>query len=439
MRRPKSMGLFFRVGVVAGTVLLLTIAGPPAPADDGPERRSSIVISHNSQFDADHGVRSGKGTASNPYVISGWDVDRLEIHDTSAHVVIHDNIVRSTMRLNWIGHGVHVMDNKVGDLRVNQNVKRTGAPTSGHFAHNTFGFVGQIRHFDGVFEHNVVKPGAQFFDWDVIPFVRQGPAVNFDGFNGARFQNNTIYGALRAQLHGHHHSSGFGEHSHHHSGSSGDVDHSKRYHEVWITNNVIYSDGPYALSYTDQVHAANDRTAASETEPDLNESHVHHTRVHLSRNKLIGAGLFVDVFNANDSRHTATSRGLVEILRNRITITPVSSTDLFDYKFAGVEVSQARDIKLRVVGNEITAKTSGDGLPDPDLFYGVSPAGIKLWRIELGALYLYDNLVARHDYGIQASQFKDVVWYIDDLRTRNVNQDVSYDNSSNPPEDRPEP
>ena len=63
-----------------------------------------IVIEGDWQFDADHGVVSGSGTAEDPYVIEGWDIDATNsqfgilIEDTTAHFVvrncfIHDAII----------------------------------------------------------------------------------------------------------------------------------------------------------------------------------------------------------------------------------------------------------------------------------------------------------------------------------------------------------
>ena len=199
--------------------------------------------------------------------------------------------------------------------------------TGGRIANNTFGIVGQLRHFDGVFEDNLVKGDTSLFGE-----VFSNQAVQFDGFHGSRFRNNTIYGFVDVKLHGHHHGSGFQEGSHYHGAEAEkeeadahamhgpDVDHTKRYHEVFITNNKIFADGMYALRYTDQAHAGDDRTAPSETNPDLNKSHTHFTRVHLVGNKLTGAGLMVDIFNADDERHIGTQTGLVDIRDNVITL-----------------------------------------------------------------------------------------------------------------------
>jgi hypothetical protein len=425
-----------RYVLIAAVIALVAGLAPVAVAEDERQERGSIRISKDSQFTKANGVRSGSGTASDPYVISGWDVSSLEIHDTAAHVLIHDNTVRNQLTLNWIGPGVRVVDNIVGDLRVNENVERTGEPTAGYFGHNQFGIVGQLRHFDGIFERNVVDPQARFFDFDALPFFSGGPVVNFDGFNGAFFRFNKIYGPVRAQLHGHHHSTGYGEHSHHHSSSMEDMDHTNRWHELWITDNVIYSDDEYALMYTDVAHSANDRTANSEENEELNKPHVHHTRVHLNRNELIGSGLVVDVFNANDQRHTGTEPGLVELRDNDIMIAVPETTEQLDFRYAGIEVDSAKDVKLLVIGNKVVGEASEDEQQQIP-FFSEETAGIRLWNVSKGLVYAFDNVVVNRYFGIQAAQFKDVTWYVDGLQTKNVTEAVAYDESSGAPKDRP--
>src|SRR5918999_1886721 len=131
--------------------------GPQAPQDDEPKQtRESIYISADNEFNPANGVRSGSGTKSDPFVISDWSLESIHIHDTDRYVVIRDNVVSGTMVLDWIGDRVKVVNNNVQDLRVNQNVKRTGDMTSGLIAHNVFGVVGQLRHWDGVFAYNTV-------------------------------------------------------------------------------------------------------------------------------------------------------------------------------------------------------------------------------------------------------------------------------------------
>jgi hypothetical protein len=419
--------------------------GSQAPPDDAPkQQRESVTIGKNNEFNPANGVRSGSGTKSDPFVISGWEIDTIRIHDTNKYVVIRDNVVTGTLILDWIGDRVTVVDNTVEDLRVNQNVRRTGDMTSGLIANNRFGVVGQLRHWDGVFTHNVVgTPGGS--SMDNLPFF-QNQAVNFDGFNGGQFTNNTVYGFVNATLHGHHHSSGFGSHSHDHAytppkpaeeGHEGhahaaekaedhdEMDHTVRYHQVFIANNKIYAAAPYALRYTDQNHSANDRTATSETNPELNKSHVHHTRVHMTGNKLYGAGIAVDIFNADDERHLMTARGMVHIADNVISLEREDAEPFGSLH--GIAVNDATDIDLRIVGNSIK-QTSAD--MDSLTRANELDAGIWLGRFDVGNLRLADNSVTDMAYGVYARDLtKTVEWWVTGLKTTRVGMELYYDNS----------
>ncbi|HEY7876236.1 MAG TPA: hypothetical protein VIG64_14065 [Actinomycetota bacterium] len=449
MKRSGTRSWLGAAAVVCIVVAYAVVAAGPAGAagaqasEDAPkQQRESVTIGKNNEFNPANGVRSGSGTKSDPFVISGWEIDTIRIHDTNKYVVIRDNVVTGTLVLDWIGDRVTVVNNTVQDLRVNQNVERTGDMTSGLIAHNTFGVVGQLRHWDGIFEHNTVgTPGEM-----EIPFFLN-EAVNFDGFNGGIFRNNTVYGYVNATLHGHHHSSGFGSHSHDHAytppkpveeGHEGhahaakedpkpaheDMDHTVRYHQVFISNNKIYAGGPYALRYTDQNHAANDRTATSETNPELNKPHVHHTQIHITGNQLYGSGIAVDIFNADDERHLETARGLVHIADNSISL------ERADAEFStlhGIAINDATDITLRVVGNSIK-QTAAD--TDNLTQLHNSDAGIWLGRFDLGNLEIADNSVTDMAYGVYARELsKTVDWSVFGLKTNRVGMDLYYDNS----------
>ena len=439
----------FRTCAIVGIVICLstTLAyGASASVLPSEERaqRENIFISGDSQFNPANGVRSGSGTKGDPYVISGWDVNSVTIKDTGAHLVVRDNVI-DRLVLDWNGPGVTVVNNEVGDLRVNQNVKRTGAATGGRIANNKFGIVGQLRHFDGVFENNLVKPTGMSFPL----FSRR--AVRFDGFHGSHFRDNTIYGVVDVKLHGHHHGSSFDDDSHYHGapppaeeghaghaghGEASDTDHTKRYHEVFISNNVIYADGDYALRWTDQAHAGDDRTAPSETNPDLNANHIHYTRIHLVGNELRGAGLMVDVFNADDNRHTGTERGLVNIRNNEISLERNSN----DYPWTaknGISLRAAKDATVRVAGNSVV----GEDPQSRDLLdeQFATDAGINLYDIDLADVYLEDNRVSNMLYGVRAARMTETVhWLISGLTTSGVSQAVYWDNSvENAPDRRP--
>ena len=441
---------FGNYGRIWGAVLLITAlwalllvptAGAqvaPVGDDDDARTRDSIFISANSEFNPANGVVGGSGTRRDPFVISGWNVGDVHIQNTSKYVVIKDNVVSGTLVADWIGSRLKLVNNTIGDLRVNQNRERTGDRTSGVIAHNTFGVVGQLRHFDGVFMHNTV--GSP--DTMELPFSAER-AVNFDGFNGAHFVKNTIYGYMDATLHGHHHSSGFGKKSHYHGLPAAErdehanhqmaetedhdhMDHTNRWHQVWIHDNKIYSSNSWALRYTDQNHAANDRTAASETNEELNLPHVHHTKIHMNNNKLFGSGLMVDVFNANDEEvHKRIAHGTVDIKNNQITIQP----DLFSGGFDGINVSQAQHLGLRIIGNTIALEKTGD--MDTDLLgWEEGTSGILMNTLDVGRIYVFGNEVKDFAYGVRAANFTETVkWWVRGLKTSRVADPLYYDNS----------
>lgn len=401
-------------------------------ADREPDVRGAIVIESARDFTPEHGVRSGNGTKANPYVISDWEVPSLVIRNTNVWVTIQDNVVTGQMVLDWIGPGVRVVRNDAGDLRVNQNVARTGAATDGYIGNNQFGLVGQLRHFDGVFEKNVVGTPA------VLAKRPSFKAVQFDGFNGARFRGNTVYGYVDVKLHGHHHGSGYGDHSHDHHATydaggvptqheGGHVDHSRRYHEVFISNNEIHSDHDWALRYYDRAHTGDDRTAASETDKNLNCPHVHFTRVHLTGNKLVGSGIAVDVFNAFDDNHWTTERGSVEIRGNEIMIER-ATTELLR-GLHGILVQEAVDVDVDITGNYIVGpETSGERdllSLDKELHRG---SGIKLHKLDQATVRIVDNMVLQRMYGVDATSFTGSVrWIVRNLKTDDVKEKVHYD------------
>jgi hypothetical protein len=424
-----------------GAVMATVPAGADTTAAAGERQsRGSIEIRGDGEFNPANGVRSGSGTRSDPFVISNWDVSQVRISDTSKYLVIRDNTIGSRLVLNWNGDRVKVVKNDISDLRVNENVKRTGGPTSGLIANNRIGIVGQLRHFDGIFEKNVV--GEEMNYWDKVPFFDER-AVNFDGFNGARFRNNTIYGYMDVRLHGHHHSSGFKKNSHNHAmprekddeGSHEGhgyekVDHSQRYHQVWVTGNKIFAPGSrYALAYTDTNHAANDRTANSEPNKALEAPHVHYTKVHLNNNELVGSGLLVDVFNALDKKyHKKWAYGAVEIGGNKITLGPGEIEDTFSQR-DGITVWSARSFHLNIRNNEIGTDYEGDVTRQVEAFRS-GEAGIRLENIDEGRLHLMGNSVSGTFYGIYARDMTERVWWhIHGLETAGVQEPVWYDNS----------
>jgi hypothetical protein len=432
--RPKRWS---RLTLIAAIAALTAVVLPAAPAgaEAGYEQRNNILIRNNAEFTRANGVRSGSGTAADPYVISGWQLPRLEIRDTSAHVVLRDNYVTSQMILNWIGPHVVAANNVVNDLRVNQNVKRTGAATAGVIRNNRFGVVGQLRHFDGVFSNNRVDRRDGMFDVVNQTFGGLPRAVNFDGWNGSLFTRNVIRGGyVEVRLHGHHHGSGFGDDSHHHGSmySGDEMDHSKRFHEVWIKDNTIEVESGPALIYTDTAHAANDRTAASEENEALNGKHIHSTRAHLVGNNLKGGGVEVQIFNATDRNHIGTKRGTLEIADNEIVLARPEGR-FFHRVPAGINLRDAVDVDLRIEHNRMIGPPSPEG-PVDNLTQPSSSTGIRIDRIDKADIYLFDNRIESVAFGLELYGFgKDVRWHTEKLVLRDVERRTQTDGSTEGP------
>jgi hypothetical protein len=153
--------------------------------------------------------------------------------------------------------------------------------------------------------------------------------------------------------------------------------------------------------------------------------------VHLNNNRIFGSGIEIDIFNADDERHTATKTGLVEIRNNKIRVQPeeYSAEEMFQAN-DGIAVWNARDLKLSIVNNVIDGSLDE---ADPttavrkELDHG---SGIYLASIDEAKVYLYNNRITDRSYGIRASQMSDSVqWWIAGLRTAGVDQEVYYDSS----------
>jgi len=59
------------------------------------QTRAPIVIVGDGNFTATNGVIGGNGTASNPYLIEGWDIAELTVSNTNAYVVIRNVYIHS--------------------------------------------------------------------------------------------------------------------------------------------------------------------------------------------------------------------------------------------------------------------------------------------------------------------------------------------------------
>src|SRR3989454_7544747 len=101
-------------------------------------QHAPIVIQGNSEFSAANGVTGGKGTRSNPYIISGWQIDSglgdgIRVEQTDAYFIIRNVRVNSSAPINNAGAGIHlvgVVNGRIDGSTLSNNyegVRLTGA------------------------------------------------------------------------------------------------------------------------------------------------------------------------------------------------------------------------------------------------------------------------------------------------------------------------
>ncbi|MEK6986054.1 MAG: hypothetical protein AABX89_06705 [Candidatus Thermoplasmatota archaeon] len=415
---------------------------PSAEDAQSLEEVPRLAILNDTKFNPANGVRSGSGTLDDPYVISGYYVTGdLYLGDTDACVVIAENYVDGQLTLNWNNQCVHVHHNFIRDLRVNENIARTGMPTGGLIELNEIVVVGQIRHYDGEFRNNVVGPfvpndlADEVLHEHPLPFLQVNDPVvlNIDGWNQALFHHNTITGSVDLDLHGHHHGTGFlAPHSHNHGDDQARTthteDHTNRWSAVSVTDNKIVDLAGYGLRYDDQAHAGDDRTAASETVEALENDHQHHVKVEILRNELTGAGIWIDVFGADDERHKVPNPGLVTVADNTIKLQKrddgMFGLSTFGTGFqsnTGIWVMAVKEVEFRIERNTISwsdATQASPVKPISDLLPGLfaqeaEPMAIYLDRADLARITVADNTASGVAYGVRASQFgEDALWAV---------------------------
>lgn len=407
-------------------------------------------IEDDSGFTPENGVTGGSGTPEDPFVFDGVYVVRdLYVADTTSYFIVRNSYVGGQLTLNWVGDRAYVHHNYVRDLRVNENVRRTGDATGGLFEENLFGVVGQIRHFDGVFRSNTVGPDPggdiEKFEFEIEWPFSDRTALNIDGFLGAEFYDNDVSGFTSIRLHGHHHASSWdaGSHNHGEGVVEEGVDHTERYHWIDFHDNRITVESGTALVYTDNNHAANDRTARSEDNPALEGPHVHYTRVVLRDNVLDGGGLRVATFNDDDRYHKERNPGELVIRGNDITVTAPADTDqlrlFFEWRILdGVHADTSKEMTLLVEGNRIRFEGSYEKpAEDGDLVGGLTswlkdepPAGVRFSGFRDSELVVRGNEISGTYYGVKAEWFEpDVSWRVVDNTFTEVVEEIYWDDS----------
>lgn len=421
------------------------------------EEVPSLRVLEDKGFNPKNGVRSGEGTLEDPYVISGYYVTGdLYLGDTDACFEIVGNYISGQLTLNWNGQCVWVHHNFIRDLRVNENVDRTGYATGGIIEANEIEFIGQLRHYDGELRDNVVGPRTANSAFDEVleetPLLRGDLLLaNIDGFNQGSIHHNTFYGSVDLDLHGHHHGTGFfAPHSHYHADGEEKQpehgeDHTDRWTSVAFTDNRIVDEVGYGLRYEDENHAGDDRTATSETNEMLEEKHTHRTDIDLSRNVIEGGQIRVDVFNADDENHKARNDGWLRILDNQVTVKERKDESLFGLPLTGraawqvqegIRIVTAKEVETTIRGNVVlyvplpAGQQSGPaGLPQ--LWQAeLRPTGILFQGVRDSALRIEGNRISGFYHGIAAYEMdEDTEWAVIGNTIEGAQEDVYYDDS----------
>jgi hypothetical protein len=446
---------------------------PTAQQAESLEEVRFIQIESDAGFADAEGVSGGDGTLENPYRISGLHVTGdLYIADTSACVEITGNWIERQLVLNWNGQCVWVHHNFIRDLRVNENVERTGLDTGGLIELNQINYVGQIRHYDGEFRNNVIGPRQDaslpegiFHDLEnLIPFAKDTRILNIDGWNQALFHHNTVHGSVDLKLHGHHHGTGFlASHSHYHGDGKAptehEEDHTDRWSAVSFTDNRIIDPAGYGLRYVDEMHSGDDQTARSESHMDLEKPHQHHTLVDISRNALEGSGIWVDILNADDRLHKLRNPAWLTIAGNSITMAQ-RDDGLLGTQFFGpwyepntaIWIWSTKEAHIQVTGNTMAFKGSGAADPLAPLAPLTGPATQwfspdrtpKAISIEQGSdesITIAGNRGTGFEYGVKARDLdEDVRWAVYGNTWQGVTHELAYDDSvANEPSEEPLP
>lgn len=384
---------------------------PTSPA--AVDRLASITIGSDKEFSPANGVRSGSGSFEDPFVISGWNVDTLYVHDTTKAFEIKDSYI-GYLVLDWTGQGGYVHHNTIKNMRTNRNVERTGDPSATVIEKNQIDKVEELRHFDGVVANNTIGRESMLPLLDLTDDV----VLNIAGLNGAGIHDNKIFGGVDMKIHGHHHSDATGAHSHNHGQPDGAQvedhveDHQTRYVDFLFYKNVIKDNG-FGLRYNDLNHAGDDRTATSEQEPDLEKIHVHFTRVALVDNVIEGATLRIAILNSEDERHAAGQSAELVLQGNRI-IDPARGD--------GLIVQDVADAHVYVRDNKVER---GDSL----LALG-GDTGILLQRFRNSTIHVDGNALGGYKYGIRASQFDErTTWRVGQNSAPGSEYAVYWDNT----------
>ncbi len=390
----------------------------------------------------------GNGTLEKPFVIEGlYVLGDLMLQDTDACVVIKNNWIGGQLTLNWNAQCVHVHHNHIYDLRVNENIRRTGYATGGLLERNEIEYVGQLRHYDGEFRYNTVGPMPEGGPWDEVrettPVLDAGVLIaNIDGFNEAMIHNNTFHGSVDLDFHGHHHGDGFfAPHSHYHGDDPANYtlhehDHTQRWTSVAFRDNLVHDEWGYGLRYEDRNHAGDDRLANSEQEETLELDHWHRTDVVIASNTVDGAGIWVDVFNADDNHHKARNDGWLWLLDNTVIVRERDDGLLGLWGPAyqpavGFQIHSSKEVEMLVKGNHATF-IANDADPLVPFWSSARPVAYQVDRLHDAGLMFMDNQAEGFEVGLKAGRFSEVAFAMHDNDFGDATIPTEFDNTVNP-------
>lgn len=116
MRPPET---YLALGI--GVLLFLSISLGSVPLVSAYTVHDPILITSNAMFDAAHGVTSGSGTASDPYIIEGWaitetsGVNGIDIQNTTAYFIIRN----CSIKASTVWSGVYLLNVTNGTVTSN--------------------------------------------------------------------------------------------------------------------------------------------------------------------------------------------------------------------------------------------------------------------------------------------------------------------------------
>lgn len=413
---------------------------------------SHIDIRGDKDFLDEHVAKvvKGEGTRDSPYVFEGLNVlHDLYIQDTTVPILIRDNYIGGQLSLNYNGNDVYVHHNYVRDLRVNENIERSGDATGGVIEYNKIALIGQIRHFTGEIRYNEIgpRPAGFFEDYlgDVGPMRLKDDLVwNFDGWHNAKAHHNTALGYVELQLHGHSHGSCYVCPIHHHSDPARAMkaDHTIRHHYFEFTDNEITVPEGVGLRYTDQAHAGDDRTANSEESEMLEKDHRHFTKIVIARNVVEGGSLVVDIFNSEDHNHKEVNPGEFILVDNVVNAKEGQRLLWWGWDVtAAIDVWATRDGEMSITGNtanfEERDAAPTDAARDVPWFgewlAGMPPAALRLRGFTNSQILVEDNTGSASEYGIDAGQFESTTWSVAG-NSFQAAKEINTDDTVPPPE-----